>query len=55
MLRCLEEKAISSFWYIWCKLQQYAWKTFHRDKEMVPEEEKLLWIMVLHDEMLQRI
>jgi hypothetical protein len=46
---------MSSFWCLWCKLHPNTWKTFNNSKDAVPDEEKQLWTVALHDEMLQKI
>ena len=46
---------MSSFWGMWCKLHPNTWKTFNDSKDAVPDEEKPLWTVALHDEMLQKI
>jgi hypothetical protein len=46
---------MSSFWCIWCVLHPNTWKTFHENKDAVPEEEKQMWRVALHVEMLQKI
>jgi hypothetical protein len=44
-----------SFWGMWCKLHPNTWKTLHGNKDAVPDEEKQLWSVALHDEMLQKV
>ncbi len=46
---------MSSFWCMWCKLHPSTWKTFHETKDVVTDEEKQLWNVALHDEILQKI
>jgi hypothetical protein len=40
---------------MWCKLHPNTWKSFNNSKDAVPDEEKQLRTVVLHDEMLQKI
>jgi hypothetical protein len=48
-------EGMSSYWSMWCTLHPSEWRTFQENPGCVPEEEKRLWTIDLHNETLEKI
>ncbi len=48
-------EGMSSYWCMLCQLHPSEWRTVQDNPSAVPEEEKKMWTVALHKEMLEKI
>ena len=48
-------EGMSSYWCMWCTLHPSEWRTFQEIPVSVPEEDKRLWSIDLHNQALEKI
>jgi hypothetical protein len=48
-------EGMSSYWCMWCTLHPSEWRTFQENPASVPEEDKRLWTIGLHNQTLEKI